>query len=198
LWQSTCMGADKKCIVELLGAANQSVDEAKLPALEMVEAGKKTDLGQYVVSCERCDADFTLSADSGEQPQMRLLEPPPEASDACDVARYRQVGDWAANLSIKWFNVEILKPKEQDVSEEDKGKPELLLEGLEMVLNNVAGNLAWANRIRSGEDTQCTPDQATQLTNDALATIRILNTILRRRDDSTWHEEISKRSEHTG
>jgi hypothetical protein len=188
------MSADGRCIVDYFGAANQGVPEAILPAQEMAAAGSTTELGQYVVSCERCEADFVISAEFGQVPNMVVAKPPTDSSKAC-VEAQRPPDEWVTNLSPRWFELDIIKPKETTaVAEENGDVPKVSLEGLEDVLNDAAQHVA---RDRRRRESEAKPDH-NQLTNGltpyALSASRILDKILLRPDDSTWQTEISERA----
>lgn len=136
-------GQKDPCVVEYFGASNQGVGEAIGPALEMVEAGEANELGQFVVSCERCGADFALAAEIGSPIEMKLLTEPEPSEDACAEATCRQEGDWVMNLSGRaWFPVDVLldgsSQEEQDpASDQESGEqyftPAELLEKYEAI-----------------------------------------------------------------
>jgi hypothetical protein len=120
------------CVVEYFGAANQGVDEALSPAREMVDAGKANEVGQFVVSCERCGADFALTTRIGSPTKMVLLTSPKAVSERnCAETSYRQEGDWIMNLNgSAWFPVDVLldalNQDETSLSSEGEPKPDAL------------------------------------------------------------------------
>jgi hypothetical protein len=108
------MSERPKCLVEYIGAANQGVDQAIWPAKDMVEEGGSANAdGEFVVSCDRCEAEFMVTAALGERTALTMKTLPATAEDACVEARYRTPRQWVMNLSPLWFNVQVLNPAKE-------------------------------------------------------------------------------------
>jgi|ERR1039458_1188532 hypothetical protein len=184
------MSAESRCIVDYFLAANQSAAEAIPVAQEMVEAGTTTEAGQFIVTCERCDVDFALSPEVGQKGKMVVAKLPTGPSKACAEAQFHERYQWVTNLSPRWFDLDVIRPKETTASAEQVWAPKVSLEGLEEVLSDAAQNVARDRKMRKSEVVALTPY--------ALATSRVLNKILLRPDDSTWGTEISERASDVG
>ncbi len=199
-----------RCVVEYFGAANQGVEEAVGPARKMAVAGTINDLGQFVVSCDRCGADFSLTTDVGSLSSMQLLSSPTEADKACTDAdpRFKQEGEWVTNLSPKWFVVDLLKeaktypadkPPEPAMAAETGEfitmDIELSPDGLEATIDKAAELVARAKRIRESQTTLGTNKVANELTTEALTMTRVLNALAPIPDGSTWNSIISDRAD---
>jgi hypothetical protein len=186
------MNAENRCIVDYFIAANQGVLEEAIPqAQEMVEAGTTTEAGQFIVTCERCEVDFALSPEVGQKGKMVVAKMPSKPSIACVEARFHEPYEWVTNLSPRWFDLKVIKPKDTTSSAEKGGDaPKVSLEGLEDVLSDAAQNVARDRRARDRGVAVLTPY--------ALSTSRLLDKILPRPDDSTWGTEISERATNIG
>jgi hypothetical protein len=194
------MNAESRCLVDYIIAANQGVLKEAIPqAQEMVEAGTTTEAGQFIVTCERCEVDFELSPEVGLKGKMVVAKMPIEPSIACVEARFHEPYEWVTNLSPRWFDLNVIKPKETTASAEKGGDvPNVSLEGLEEVLSDAAENVARDRRMRKSKAKPDHNQLANGLTPYALSTSRLLDKILPRPDDSTWGTEISERATNIG
>ena len=184
-----------ECIVETIDHANQAGNPI-LPAIEIMRGvSTGADSAQTVIACERCDAEFTISTELGDdRAQLRLATPPKATTEACTNSKYRQVGDWVTNLNKRWFSMGLVSQEDSKETPEDESKKLYRLSGagLEVLLHNVTQDLAAA---KAAKESLLSADSAKQLEKTIASNINILDLLLVRNDGTTWREEIDARSE---
>jgi hypothetical protein len=149
--------------------------------------------GPAALTCEKCGVELIVSTELGDDNAQLMLSAPPTRSDeACTTAKYRRVGDWAANMSKRWFRMMLLDPPAKDT--EGQTGPEVSRLGLDIALDDAAHKLVTARQAESKGGLGEGYREAERLNGEVKDTVKVLDLVLVRRDSKTWQNEVDDRA----